>query len=563
MRLSALSAAMTRPHQPFIPSSLFFGSQQGAWSAPRDFSTRYQGGTTGATPVTAVEQAIGLLLEKSEGVVRGPELVTNGNGGTFATDIAGVTATASTISRDTTVFPDGGLKTVSTVAGAGPCGAPIQTFTAVVGNFYEIKARAYAPSSNVVARCAAITMRADGGVAADGAQVTAEDVVQDLSFIFKATATSHTVYGWLLDRQVEWGQIGDTAYFDNVSVREVPGNHATQATADSRPVLSARVNALLATEDFTSANWSKVLGCTATANVITFNTTAGNRVEQSTSQVSVAGQQWVYSIELSGSGTINLTLGDSTGVGGQTEDTITLTPTPTRYTVNWTVGAGPTGNVRAMVIWRDGNTAVNVTAGKSDVRRLADAALNIPAYQRVNTDYDTVGFPHGDKFDGVDDSMSSATGGGGTAGFFWCGAVKVLGGAGTFRNIWSDDGGLSGYRVRINTSNQLEIVAGNGAAYTTVATASTLSVGATHLVTLWDDGTNLNVQLDNGAIASVARPVITAGTAGFTIGKDNGAASGFFNGVMFDWIYRKDSAPTLAEIARAQRHVARTAGVTL
>ena len=32
------------------------------------------------------------------------------------------------------------------------------------------------------------------------------------------------------------GAIGDKAYFDNISIKEIPGNHATQPTAGSRPL---------------------------------------------------------------------------------------------------------------------------------------------------------------------------------------------------------------------------------------------------------------------------------------------------------------------------------------
>jgi len=46
------------------------------------------------------------------------------------------------------------------------------------------------------------------------------------------------------------------------------GNHATQATSASRPVVSARVNLLTKTEDFSDAAWGKV-NATVTANAIT------------------------------------------------------------------------------------------------------------------------------------------------------------------------------------------------------------------------------------------------------------------------------------------------------
>ena len=48
----------------FSPASLFAAGEQGAWYDPSDFSTMFQD-NLGATPVTAVEQTVGLILDKS------------------------------------------------------------------------------------------------------------------------------------------------------------------------------------------------------------------------------------------------------------------------------------------------------------------------------------------------------------------------------------------------------------------------------------------------------------------------------------------------------------------
>ena len=67
------------------PFSLFANNEQGAWYDPSDFSTLYQN-STGTTPVTAVEQPVGLMLDRSRGLVLGAELVTNG---TFDANVTG------------------------------------------------------------------------------------------------------------------------------------------------------------------------------------------------------------------------------------------------------------------------------------------------------------------------------------------------------------------------------------------------------------------------------------------------------------------------------------------
>lgn len=60
-RLSAVSRASRRP---FSPASLFSSGEQGVWYDPSDFSTLFQD-AAGTIPVTAVEQPVGKILDKS------------------------------------------------------------------------------------------------------------------------------------------------------------------------------------------------------------------------------------------------------------------------------------------------------------------------------------------------------------------------------------------------------------------------------------------------------------------------------------------------------------------
>ena len=60
-RLTAIASAVKRL---FSPASLFRNSEQGVWYDPSDFTTLFQD-SAGTTPVTAVEQPVGLVLDKS------------------------------------------------------------------------------------------------------------------------------------------------------------------------------------------------------------------------------------------------------------------------------------------------------------------------------------------------------------------------------------------------------------------------------------------------------------------------------------------------------------------
>jgi hypothetical protein len=169
----------------------------------------------------------------------------------------------------------------------------------------------------------------------------------------------------------------------------------------------------------------------------------------------------------------------------------------------------------------------------------------------------------GQLFDGVDDSLASLNGGGGTTGFFWCGAVRVIGGDGTARTIWSDVGTNTGYQVTLTSGNKVALGAGNGVGYTSATTAGSALAGNTYVQTLWDDGTNLNAQINLGAVAQTARPTVSAGGAGFSIAKDANASTGFANIAIFAQVYRKNGGVSDAARLKAQRWCAAQAGLSI
>lgn len=162
---------------------------------------------------------------------------------------------------------------------------------------------------------------------------------------------------------------------------------------------------------------------------------------------------------------------------------------------------------------------------------------------------------------GTDDSLSCATGGGGSTGFLFCCALKPTGGVGTYRIIYSDIGVNTGYNVRIGTGNNLVIGAGNGSAFTTKATTATADVGTTNYFTAWDDGTNLSVQIDGGAVASVARPVVVAGPGSFSLFKENDGPTGFNICDFYRAVYIKNWSGTAAQLAAIQSWVKAGAGI--
>ena len=110
----------------------------------------------------------------------------------------------------------------------------------------------------------------------------------------------------------------------------------------------------------------------------------------------------------------------------------------------------------------------------------------------------------------------------------------------------------------------MTLSAGNTLTFTTVTTVATVDVGSKTLVKAWDDGVNLNVQVNAGPVASVPRPVVSAGTAQFTEGTDNVAAAVglvYFSGNFYSMIYRTGAPATAQDLANISAYNRAKAGI--
>ena len=376
--LASLQSVFGRPSGSTIAQkikALFASSEQGAWYDPSDFTTLFQD-SAGTTPVTAVEQQVGLMLDKRLGLVRGSELVTNGD---FADASSWTFVGGAAWSSGTAAFSAAGdvIQGGAVVASGTICAITFDITTALT---------------------ATLTVYLGGAPAG----TFASGSVGSKAMTFAKAA---------FNNNVQFSLAAGVGAIDNISVKQIIGAHATQATA------------------------------------------------------------------------------------------------PARFTLK-----------------------------------------DIGGFKSVF-------------LDGIDDNLATTTGGGGTTGFFLCQAIKPTAGAGALRTIWSDTGTNSGYKVQLDALNKLSFSAGNGTAFTTIASTATVDVGTTSLITVWDDGTNLNVQIGSAAAQTVARPVVTAGTAAFTIGKDNGAATSFFTGNLYPEVYRQGSGLTAAQRTSVQTYCKSKAGL--
>lgn len=194
------------------------------------------------------------------------------------------------------------------------------------------------------------------------------------------------------------------------TVRDFENRVITVLSGEARFEGARRVRNII---NFSQAidSWTQALGTTTSANSVTApdgSQTAdrvtfpaavdGERVETSSAEAAVNGRTYRYSVWLKGSGTVNINVGTSSGVGGESELTITLSSEWVRYTTALTASS-PTGNPRVMVIRRSGNTAAQVDVWGAQVEDVTGQSNQNPA-EYVSTNALAAPY-HGANVDGV------------------------------------------------------------------------------------------------------------------------------------------------------------------
>ncbi len=225
----------------YSPISLFEAGEQGAWYDPSDLTTLFQD-TAGTTPVTATGQSVGLLLDKSKGLVLGSELVVNGG---FATDTDWTKGTGWTISGGSANFASGADNSDLIQA----IGLP------VIGTTYRITLSQTWTSGGQI--------RAIYGN--QGYNLPAASGTYTFVLTASSAAESNIRFRALAGASV--------ISIDNISVKELPGNHAVQATTANRPIygihpFGGRRNLLVRTEEFGNAAWTKTGTSTISAATV-------------------------------------------------------------------------------------------------------------------------------------------------------------------------------------------------------------------------------------------------------------------------------------------------------
>lgn len=211
--------AVLRPLFDRVHQALFGAGEQGIYmpSVHESFlrGDLYQD-AAGTTPAV-LGQPVGLWLDRSKGLELGLELLENGD---FSDGTTGWTADDATLSVVGT-----GLRVVT----IGDYGRAIQGISLVAGKSYVYEADIEWVSGNTQ-NTIQITSNPNGG----GAPLAADAGVgsRHARLVYTAASTG-VVYVTLQNNS---GQ-PSTHDFSNATFRELPGNHASQSTAASRPTL--------------------------------------------------------------------------------------------------------------------------------------------------------------------------------------------------------------------------------------------------------------------------------------------------------------------------------------
>lgn len=378
---------------PFSPIDLFASSEPGVWYDPSDLTTLFQD-TAGTTPVTAPSQTVGLMLDKSKGLTLGSDTIVNGD---FASS-SNWTLSTWTIS--------GGKLNGSAVTG----GSAEQSGAIASGKWYR-----------VTMDVACIT----------GVRLRIGRSFEIMAQFNVTNGTSATITGYFLAKSAVFSVEADGAAFngtiDNISVKELPGNHATQATAASRPTygvvpLGGRRNLLTWSEDLTDSVWATTFVTKATTSYLETTTLAEHSVEQ---VVSLSGNVVAtFEINSLGRDVVRLALGTSSGTYGLTYtfSTQATSALGTALTV-LSVTVLPDGWHRIVIRSNAGanrfrvqatdnattNYAGDVTKGVRSRNAQLETGSTATAYQKVTTQYDVTEAGVQSlsylSFDGVDDFM--------------------------------------------------------------------------------------------------------------------------------------------------------------
>jgi hypothetical protein len=255
----------------FSPGQLFSGGEQGAWYDPSDNLTMY-GTAGGESPITAVEQAVGLILDKSKGLAIGSDT------------LSGVWLNAFSTTFDTFTSTSSGGFTATTTGAKSPRTRCVGSVSP--GFWYQVTFTVETLTNASLSIFLTDNAYSGNSVASSGTISAVGTYTRILG-----SASTTTVTGLMA---IVTATGASTVTISGITVRLLAGNHAYQTTSASRPTLRARYNLLTYSEEFDNAAWSilnaaiikdSTVAPDGTTTADTFNVTDASNVAKRTNQI--------------------------------------------------------------------------------------------------------------------------------------------------------------------------------------------------------------------------------------------------------------------------------------
>jgi hypothetical protein len=542
--------------------------------------------TAGTTPAQ-VGQAVALMLDKSEGLVLGPELWADqipavvgfsGAAGSYddSTRTMSVTTTGVTVAFRFAVPVVEGRRYLL----AGKLQGDLSAVT-------NIRLSASGTLSN-----AALNTSTGDFIG----RVTAQSGFPSINVGLEITLSAATLV---------------SATIDSISVRELAGNHATQSILASRPTLarvpaSGRRNLLVRTEEFDNAAWTKAAGTFVTPNAgvapdgtntawkFTEGTTSASYSLLQTVSVTSSTEftrsfyvkaQEITSVRITsfdGSSQIDAAIDLTTGqqIGGTGVASIEALPN------NWfrlsmpRITSPSATTDRAQLILNSTGYVGDGTKGVLLWHPQLELGSTATAYQRVGSTFDVTEAGQPDNFflsfDGIDDSMSTPS-----IDFTGTDKMTVFAGVrqvGTDHSLLFDPTGIGnlialGFRLTttsFSTPRKAQLVSRGitaiSSAFTTTNTSGPLSFIVSGFCQQTSGNSFAQIRF-NGLLEGQDFTDQGGGNYGnysYRIGTRGDLSAGaFFNGQLYSLIAR-GAQTDLPTIQRTERYVAaKTAGVSI
>lgn len=380
--LSIISVLLNSVAITTSPTSLFALGEPGVWFDPSDLTTLFQD-NTGMTAVTTPGQTVGLMLDKSKGLLLGSQLVSN-PGGPFVTTTGWLAYQTGT------------------------------NFSVVGGNLVAVDDCYFPLTGLTVGR----TYQVDYSVVSGGGfnlYVNADSTGNPYFLNRTGTGSARVT----IINPVLGIYVNANTTLASITVRELAGNHATQATLAARPTYAiepagGRRNLLTYTELFSDSIWVKrgfaapttgetdPLGGSTAVSFLENNTDVNPAIYHNAPVSSAASTIGVW-LKSSSATTISLSTNGLTSPG-----TVSLTTAWQFFSVTQSVlnSAGPHIGGFASVTRASG---IRIYVWHPQLE-LGSAATN---YQKVTTQYDVTEAGVASMsylyFDGVNDAMATST----------------------------------------------------------------------------------------------------------------------------------------------------------